>query len=55
MAVLPARDASVAAWAQAHPGQDVFEDRALEITSHLPIAVDAQIEAVEAALSRPRS
>ena len=28
------------AWQAAHPGQDVFEDRALEITGYLPISVE---------------
>ncbi|GAB3478787.1 hypothetical protein GCM10027398_33990 [Azotobacter salinestris] len=28
------------AWQAVHPGQDVFEDRALEITGYLPISVE---------------
>ncbi len=44
--LLEERDRQVALWAQAHPGQDVFEDRALEITSWLSISVDAQLEFV---------
>jgi hypothetical protein len=44
--LLEERDRQVALWAQAHPGEDVFEDRALEVTSWLPISVDAQLEFV---------
>lgn len=47
-----ARDAAVADWARTHPGEDVFEDRELEITSHAAISVEEQIAAVEAALGR---
>ena len=49
-ALILARDEVVAAWARRHPGQDVFEDRELEITSQLAISVEEQIAAVEAAL-----
>jgi len=49
-ALLFARDTAVAEWLRAHPGQDVFEDRALEITSQAAISVEEQIAAVEAAL-----
>ena len=34
------RDQVIAAWRQAHPDQDVFEDRALEMTGYLPVEVD---------------
>lgn len=46
------RDAAIAAWSAGHPGTDVFEDRALEITSHAAISVAQQIAAVEAALKQ---
>lgn len=49
-ALLFERDAAIARWTLAHPGQDVFEDRALEITSQIAIAVDQQIAAVAAAM-----
>lgn len=49
-ALILARDAAVAEWARVHPGEDVFEDRALEITSQIAISVEEQIAAVEAAL-----
>ncbi|UTW10528.1 DUF6969 family protein [Marinobacterium rhizophilum] len=39
-ALLRHRDRVIAAWQQAHPGQDVLEDRTLEITGYL--AVDTQ-------------
>jgi len=42
----------VAAWREAHPDEDVFEDRRLEITSHRAVSADEQIAAVEAALAR---
>lgn len=40
------RDAKVEAWMEAHPGIDVFEDRELEVTSHISISVPEQIKAV---------
>lgn len=48
-ALLEHRDRVVEAWRAAHPGQDVFEDRALEITGYLPISVDAWVEALSQA------
>ncbi|MBK8184518.1 MAG: hypothetical protein IPK63_17240 [Candidatus Competibacteraceae bacterium] len=39
-ALIRHRDRAIAAWQQAHPDRDVFEDRALEITGYLPITVD---------------
>lgn len=50
--LLRARDAAVGDWLRRHPGRDVFEDRALELTSRLPLSVDAQVAAVNAALAR---
>lgn len=50
--LLHARDAAMRDWASRHPERDVYEDRALEITSHLPLGVESQIAAVEAALTR---
>ncbi|MEE8172364.1 MAG: hypothetical protein V3T62_05480, partial [Alphaproteobacteria bacterium] len=46
-----ARDVSVAAWEKQNPGQDVFEHRALEVTSQAEIDVAVQIAAVKAALA----
>ncbi len=44
--LLEARDRSVAAWAQAHPGLDTYEDRNLEVTSDLDISIEDQTRAV---------
>ncbi len=51
-ALVRARDAAIAAHAAAHPDHDVFEDRALEITSIRAVSVEAQIGAVERALEQ---
>jgi len=45
------RDETVASWRPRDPDISVFEDRDLEITSLAEISVDAQIRAVERALS----
>lgn len=39
-ALLRHRDAVVTAWQSTHPGEDVFEDRNLDLTGFLPISVD---------------
>lgn len=46
-ALLEHRDRVIEAWRAAHPGADVFEDRALEITGYLPISVDDWVEALQ--------
>ena len=51
-ALLRSRDAAIADWQARHPGRDVFEDRALDITSQRSISVDAQIAAVRALLDQ---
>ncbi|MFQ5347114.1 MAG: hypothetical protein ACE5ED_04615 [Rhodothalassiaceae bacterium] len=48
--LLHLRDRTVAAWQESHPDANVFEDRALEITSVMEISVDDQIAAVRRAL-----
>jgi hypothetical protein len=48
-ALIEHRDQVVAAWQLAHPGEDVFEDRALEITGYLPISVDSWVQALSRA------
>ncbi|MEQ8195772.1 MAG: hypothetical protein RIB59_14910 [Rhodospirillales bacterium] len=48
--LLHARDAAVAAWADAHPGENAYEDRGLELTSLLDISVEAQIRKIAGAL-----
>jgi len=49
-ALLYERDAVVADWKKQHPGEDVFEDRELDLPSRMEISVDRQIRAVQAAL-----
>lgn len=48
--LLVMRDQSVAKWSQKHPSRDVYEDRELEVTSFLDIAVEDQVHAVARAL-----
>jgi len=50
--LLARRDEAVARWAAAHPGLDVFEDRALEVTSELALTVEEQFARVREALGR---
>jgi len=47
------RDEAVEKWRRKHPDRDVFEDRELELTSHLKISVDKQIAALRTALGQP--
>lgn len=42
-ALLHHRDRVIARWAAEHPGQDVYEDRRLEVTGWLPIDVDEDV------------
>ena len=51
-ALLNERDARLAAWAARHPDRAVYEDRDLETISGVPISVEDQVAAVEAALGR---
>lgn len=51
-ALLHERDRAVEAHRQAHPSRDVFEDRALEVTSEVRIDVGKQSAAVLATLGR---
>lgn len=54
--LLQQRDATVEAWARSHPGADVFEDRALDVTSQLPISVEDTLAQLERLLdSRERA
>jgi len=46
------RDEKVRAWRQQYPGQDVFEDRNLEVTSSTLINVKQQIKAIKRALKQ---
>lgn len=45
-ALLTHRDAVIDAWARAHPGRDVFEDRELGVTGYLPISVEETLREV---------
>ncbi len=45
--LLRQRDAVIWAWAATHPGQDVFEDRELDVTSQLPISVEDTMREIE--------
>jgi hypothetical protein len=47
------RDVAVEKWRKKYPDRDVYEDRELELTSHLKISVDKQIAALRAALGQP--
>ena len=49
-ALLVERDRAIDDWQRRHPGENVYEDRALEIASIRDISVDAQIARVEKAL-----
>lgn len=48
--LLVERDRTIDDWQRRHPGENVYEDRALEITSIRDISVDAQIARVQEAL-----
>ncbi len=50
-ALLKKRDEIIWAWADAHPGEDVFEDRKLDITSQMDISVEDTLWLVELALA----
>ena len=50
-ALLRERDAVLRAWQLKHPKRDVFEDRELEIMTDARIAIDEQIDAINAVLS----
>ena len=49
--LIHARDRAVAQWAQSHPDENVYEDRALELVTEMVVDVDAQLVAVEQALA----
>ena len=50
LSLLAQRDARISAWRARNPGLDVFEDRALEVTSECKIDVEKQIKAIKTAL-----
>lgn len=53
LALLRERDEVIGRAAREHPGEDVLEDRDLEVLAAIPIDVDAQVRALEATLRRP--
>jgi hypothetical protein len=53
-ALIEARDAAVAARAALHPDANVYEDRALEVTSAIDIDIERQVAAVRAARAATR-
>ncbi len=44
------RDARIAQWSAAHPDRNVFEDRALEVTSAMAIDLDARLALIRSRL-----
>lgn len=50
-ALIVQRDAAVAAWQEAFPDVDVFEDRKLEVTGEIRISVKEKLERLGASLS----
>jgi hypothetical protein len=48
--LLQQRDARLRAWQRAHPRANAYEDRSLEVTSQLPISVEAQVALLAARL-----
>ncbi len=53
-ALLRHRDDVIASWQAAHPGVDVLEDRALEMTGYLPISVAELVGALSGPRTRSR-
>jgi hypothetical protein len=54
-ALVDERDRRITAWTDEHRPDNVYEDRALEITSMLDISVEAQVAAVADALEAKRA
>ena len=50
--LLQERDQRLRVWQRAHPEVNAYEDRGLEVTSQLPVSVEAQIERLERRLGR---
>ena len=48
--LLQQRDERIRAWQRAHPEVNTYEDRRLEVTSQLPVSVEAQVELLAARL-----
>lgn len=50
VSLLRHRDEVIAEWSREHEGVDTFEDRELEITGFIPVAVEDQLEDIRRAL-----
>lgn len=50
LALLATRDQTVAGWIAEHPGENVYEDRNLEVTSSVDISIERQVRSVTEAL-----
>lgn len=50
--LIRARDRFVQQWQLEHPGEDVYEDRNLEVTSIMDVSVEGQIQAIGRALEK---
>lgn len=53
-ALLRQRDLTVRAWSEHHPGEDVFEARVLDITSHTAICVEDTLREIERIIESAR-
>lgn len=51
-ALLVERDKQMMTWAALHMGEDIYEDRDLEVTSFLHISIEKQIAAVDEAMAQ---
>jgi hypothetical protein len=51
-ALVQQRDERVRAWQRQYPDVNTFEDRRLEVTSQVPVDVDAQVALLESRLAR---
>lgn len=54
-ALIRARDVAVDSWAADHPGENVYEDRELEVTAEYDISVPDQMMAIRAALKQKKA
>jgi len=53
--LLRQRDQTIWAWADEHPGEDVFEDRKLDVTSQITISVEQLLQTVDQAIATKTS
>jgi hypothetical protein len=55
VALLRQRDQRLHAWQREHPEINAYDDRRLEVTSQLPVSVEAQVEQFERRIGRASS